>query len=96
MPDQLTQYYDYLKKAGADVPPTFESFKSTLSDEPSAKQYYDYLKSNKFDAPDTFDSFANTLGLKKKNLRYRLLQYLVSHQAFLPHLHHNYHRYSKT
>ena len=66
MPDQLTQYYDYLKKAGADVPPTFESFKSTLSDEPSAKQYYDYLKSNKFDAPDTFDSFANTLGLKKK------------------------------
>ena len=66
MPDQIAQYYDYLKNNGADVAPSLESFQKTLSDEKSAKQYYDYLRNNKFDTPDTFDSFVNTFGLKKK------------------------------
>lgn len=60
--DPAQDYYNYLKKAGADAPPTFESFKRTLSDEKSAKQYYNYLKTNKFDAPDTYESFSKTLG----------------------------------
>lgn len=68
MPDQLEQYYSYLKNAGADVPPSFESFRTTLSDEKSASQYYTYLRQNNFDAPDTFESFANTIGLKKKEV----------------------------
>lgn len=67
MPDPIQQYYEYLRKAGADVPNSFSSFKSTLSNETSAKQYFGYLKSNNFDAPETFESFANTLGLKKKD-----------------------------
>ena len=65
--DQISQYYSYLKSSGADVAPSLESFKNTLSDEKTAKQYYSYLRNNKFDAPDTFDSFSNTLGLKKKD-----------------------------
>ena len=67
MPVNLEKYYQYLKSAGADTPPTFESFSKTLSDEASAKTYYNYLRTNKFDAPDTFDSFARTLGVKKKD-----------------------------
>lgn len=67
MPDPIQQYYEYLRKAGADVPNSFSSFKNTLSNETSAKQYFGYLKSNNFDAPETFESFANTLGLKKKD-----------------------------
>ena len=67
MPDPIQQYYEYLRKAGADVPSSFSSFKNTLSNETSAKQYFGYLKSNNFDAPETFESFANTLGLKKKD-----------------------------
>lgn len=66
MPDQLAKYYEYLKSNGADVAPSLESFKSTLSNEKTAKQYYSYLRDNQFDAPDTFDSFVNTFGLKKK------------------------------
>lgn len=67
MPDPIQQYYEYLRKAGADVPSSFSSFKNTLSNESSAKQYFGYLKSNNFDAPETFESFANTLALKKKD-----------------------------
>jgi hypothetical protein len=77
--DNLQKYYDYLKGAKADVPPTFDSFQKTLSDEKSAKQYYDYLRSNKFDAPDTYESFSKTLGLKKKDAT----DYgLPTHEAF--------------
>lgn len=64
--DPAEQYYTYLKGAGADVPPSFQSFKNTLASEKDSKQYFDYLKKNKFDAPDTYDSFINTLGVKKK------------------------------
>lgn len=60
--DPVEQYYNYLKKAGADVPGSVDSFKKTLSDPSSAKQYYDYVKKNGFDAPPTYDSFAKTLG----------------------------------
>lgn len=63
--DPVETYYNYLKKAGADVAPTLESFKNTLSDPNTAQKYYNYLKTNHFDAPDTYDSFAGTLGLKK-------------------------------
>lgn len=64
--DPAEQYYTYLKSAGADVPPSFQSFKNTLASEKDSKQYFDYLKKNKFDAPDTYDSFISTLGVKKK------------------------------
>lgn len=65
--DNLTQYYEYLKGAGADVPPTVESFEKTLRNEANAKTYYTYLRDNGFDAPDTYESFRNTLlGVKKK------------------------------
>jgi hypothetical protein len=63
---ELQQYYEYLKAAKADVPPTYESFETTLADETVAKQYYQYLRDAKFDTPDTFESFTTTLGLKKK------------------------------
>ncbi len=62
----LEKYYNYLKSKGADVPPTYDSFHSTLQNEESAKKYYDYVKSKGYDAPPTFESFSNTLGLKKK------------------------------
>lgn len=61
--DPAEKYYNYLKKAGADAPPTFDSFKKTLSDPKSAQQYYNYLRDKKFDAPPTFDSFSKTLGV---------------------------------
>jgi len=64
--DELEIYYEYLRKNKADVPDSFDSFRSTLQDEQSAKTYFDYLKKNNFDAPDTYDSFAATFGLKKK------------------------------
>ena len=64
--DELEKYYQYLKGAKADVPPTFESFKTTLSDDKTSRQYYQYLRDNKFDTPDNYDSFSNTFGLKKK------------------------------
>lgn len=64
--DELQKYYEYLKNAGADVPPTLESFKKTLSDLGEAQSYYLYLQKNKFDTPATFDSFAETLGILKK------------------------------
>lgn len=60
--DPVETYYNYLKKSGADVAPTLDSFKRTLSDENTARQYYTYLKQNKFDAPPTYDSFSRTLG----------------------------------
>lgn len=64
--DPRKQYYDYLKGAGADVPPTFESFSATLENEKNAKTYYEYLRKEGFDAPDSFESFSKTLGVKKK------------------------------
>ena len=84
---QIEEYYDYLKKSGADVPPSVESFKTTLSDDNSAKQYYGYLKKNNFDAPDTFDSFANTLGLKKNTMVYNLYRMVAGKVANYHHLH---------
>lgn len=63
--DPVETYYNYLKKAGADVAPTLDSFKKTLSDDKTAQQYYSYLKTKGFDAPPTYDSFSKTLGIKK-------------------------------
>lgn len=68
MPDVLQDYYNYLKTAKADVPESFQSFKSTLSDSNVAKSYHKYLLDNKFDAPESFDDWAFTLGLKKKDV----------------------------
>lgn len=65
--DPSEDYYNYLKKAGADVAPTYQSFKNTLSDTEKAKKYYDYLKTKKFDVPDTYDSFARTLGVMSES-----------------------------
>lgn len=62
-PDKVGQYYDYLKKAGADVAPTLDSFKKTLSNDSSARQYYGYLRDHHFDAPPNYGSFARTLGI---------------------------------
>lgn len=62
-PDKVSQYYDYLKKAGADVAPSLDSFKKTLSNDSTARQYYGYLKEHKFDAPPNYGSFARTLGI---------------------------------
>jgi hypothetical protein len=56
-------YYDYLRKNGADTPPTYDSFKKTLSDPAAAQQYYGYLKKNGFDTPPTYESFSKTLGI---------------------------------
>lgn len=53
----LRLYYDFLKTKGADLPPTYENFESTLMDESKAKQYYEYLSQNNFDRPESFDVF---------------------------------------
>lgn len=63
--DPVETYYNYLKKAGADVAPNLDSFKRTLSDDSTAQKYYSYLKSSGYDAPPTYDSFSRTLGVKK-------------------------------
>jgi broad specificity phosphatase PhoE len=63
--DPVEKYYNYLKKVGADVAPTLDSFKKTLSNDKTAQQYYNYLKQNKFDAPPTYGSFARTLGISQ-------------------------------
>lgn len=63
-PDKVSQYYDYLKKAGADVAPSLDSFKKTLSNDSTARQYYGYLKDHKFDAPPDYGSFSRTLGIQ--------------------------------
>lgn len=65
--DPAEKYYNYLKKVGADTPPTFDSFKKTLSDPKSAQQYYNYIRSKKYDAPPTFESFSKTLGVHSEN-----------------------------
>lgn len=62
-PDKVAQYYDYLKKAGADVAPSLDSFKKTLSTDSTARQYYGYLRQHHFDAPPNYGSFARTLGI---------------------------------
>lgn len=62
-PDRVARYYDYLKKAGADVAPTLDSFKQTLSNDSTARQYYGYLREHKYDAPPDYGSFARTLGI---------------------------------
>jgi hypothetical protein len=63
--DELQKYYEYLRKAGADVPGSFDSFRSTLQDPNKAKAYYKYVRENNYDAPPTYESFANTLGISK-------------------------------
>lgn len=63
-PDKVSQYYDYLKKAGADVAPSLDSFKKTLSNDSTAKKYYGYLREHHFDAPPDYGSFARTLGVQ--------------------------------
>ena len=64
--DELQKYYEYLRKAKADVPDTYESFRNTMQDSASSRKYYEYLRANKFDTPDSYDSFINTFDLKKK------------------------------
>lgn len=64
-PDPVEKYYNYLKRAGADVAPSLDSFKKTLSNDSTAQKYYNYLRQNKFDAPPTYGSFARTLGVKQ-------------------------------
>lgn len=64
--DPIKDYYEYLKRAGADVAPTVDSFINTLNDQKTAIKYYDYLKGGGFDVPSTFESFSNTLGIGKK------------------------------
>lgn len=64
--DELQKYYEYLRKAKADVPDTYESFRNTMQDSASSRKYYEYLRANQFDTPDNYDSFVNTFGLKKK------------------------------
>ena len=61
--DPAEEYFKYLKKAGADTPPSLDSFKKTLQNPESAQQYYKYLKDNKFDTPPTFESFSKTLNI---------------------------------
>lgn len=65
--DELEKYYQYLKGKGADLPPTYDSFKKTMQDPTESQKYYSYVKQKGFDAPDTYDSFASTFGLQKKN-----------------------------
>lgn len=64
-PDKVAQYYDYLKKAGADVAPSLDSFKKTLSSDSTARQYYGYLRQHHFDAPPDYGSFSRTLGIQQ-------------------------------
>ncbi len=66
MNDELEKYYQYLKSNKADVPESYDSFRTTLQDEPQARKYFDYLKANKFDTPETYEMFSSTFGLKKK------------------------------
>jgi len=67
--DNLSKYYNYLKSAGADVPNTVESFKSTLSNKDNGSKYFKYLKDNKFDTPDTYESFNSTLGIGQEPVK---------------------------
>ena len=62
---ELQKYYTYLKSRGADVPPDYNTFSTTLDDPAEAQKYYGYLKKNKFDTPDTYESFATTFDLGK-------------------------------
>ena len=78
-PDKVGQYYDYLKKAGADVAPSLDSFKKTLSNDSSARQYYDYLRKNKFDAPPNYGSFARTLGIEAAPAAPSVPEHQVTH-----------------
>ncbi len=61
MYDKLEQYYNYLKSKGANIPPTFDSFRSTLQNPEKAQKFYQYVKTNNFNAPATFDVFQKTL-----------------------------------
>lgn len=61
--DELKQYYEYLKKEGADVPPSYESFERTLKNPESSKKYYQYLSDNKYDVAPTYESFSSTFKL---------------------------------
>jgi len=81
--DPTKQYYDYLKRRGMDVPPTYESFKSTLSDKAAAEQYYGYLQTSKQKAPDLdiapdFDSFYTTLSQDSAKKKYGWLTRLYN------------------
>lgn len=69
MEDKAKKYYEYLKGKNVDLPPTFESFQSTLQDDDKRQKYYEYLSTKDVDLPPTFDSFSNTLVVKKKDLK---------------------------
>ncbi len=79
-------YYDYLKGKGLDVPPTYESFTSTLKDKKSAEQYYGYLREQKrnqpdLDLPPTPESFYTTLAEDGAKKKYRRLISRISRAA---------------
>lgn len=64
--DELEKYYQYLKGKGANVPPSVDAFRTTLSNPENAEKYYTYLVNNKFNVAPSFEGFQTTLGLKKK------------------------------
>jgi hypothetical protein len=64
MPDNIKQYYDYLKGTGkVEVAPNVESFQKTMSNPDVAQKYYNYLRDKKVDVAPSFYSFQKTLGL---------------------------------
>ena len=64
-PSKLEKYYKYLKSKGVNVPESFDSFQSTLSDEQKRKSYFTYLDKNKdkygLSVAKDYDSFSKTL-----------------------------------
>lgn len=63
------KYYEYLKKNGADVAPTYESFVSTMSDSTSAQKYHQYLVKENFDAPDDYNSWAKSIAVGEYSVK---------------------------
>lgn len=57
----LRAFYDLLKEKGADLPPSYDNFESTLADESKARQYYDYLTRNNFPAPESVEVFLSNI-----------------------------------
>lgn len=62
MNEKSEKYYKYLKGKGVSVPPTYDSFVSTLKDDGKREKYYKYLQSQEgvSVAPD-FDTFTSVL-----------------------------------
>lgn len=70
--DQGQTYYEYLKANKADVPPTYDSFKSTLSNPEAAKKYHKYVIGKNLDGPEDYEQWAKVIqvgeySVKKKD-----------------------------